>query len=129
MTTATASTTVDNLLDLQNVTKAYRLETKQFLAVQDVNLHIRPGEFVCLLGPIGMRQIDAAADHHWIERRYFRRGLVSRAAAERRQSIHDDRFSNIRALPLADGAGERGSRLESARRAGRRAHRTRFEAD
>jgi NitT/TauT family transport system ATP-binding protein len=29
------------------------LETKQFLAVKDIDLHIRPGEFVCLLGPSG----------------------------------------------------------------------------
>src|SRR5690242_71626 len=41
------------LLELQNVTKAYRLETKEFLAVQDINLQVKPGEFVCLLGPSG----------------------------------------------------------------------------
>jgi NitT/TauT family transport system ATP-binding protein len=43
----------DALLDLQSVSKAYRLETKEFVAVRDVNLRIRPGEFVCLLGPSG----------------------------------------------------------------------------
>ena len=42
-----------DLLDLQHVTKAYRLETKQFLAVKDIDLRINPGEFVCLLGPSG----------------------------------------------------------------------------
>ena len=53
MINATAVNNADNLLDLQSVTKAYRLETKQFLAVKDINLHIKPGEFVCLLGPSG----------------------------------------------------------------------------
>jgi NitT/TauT family transport system ATP-binding protein len=53
MINATAVNDADNLLDLQSVTKAYRLETKQFLAVKDINLHIKPGEFVCLLGPSG----------------------------------------------------------------------------
>ena len=53
MVTATALHDSDDLLDLQSVTKAYRLETKQFLAVKDINLRIKPGEFVCLLGPSG----------------------------------------------------------------------------
>ena len=53
MISATVVNDADNLLDLQSVTKAYKLETKQFLAVKDINLHIKPGEFVCLLGPSG----------------------------------------------------------------------------
>ena len=52
MTTTTVNA-VDTLLDLRDVTKAYRLETKQFLAVKDINLQIKSGEFVCLLGPSG----------------------------------------------------------------------------
>jgi NitT/TauT family transport system ATP-binding protein len=51
--TTTAVNDVDTLLDLRDVTKAYRLETKQFLAVKDINLQIKSGEFVCLLGPSG----------------------------------------------------------------------------
>ena len=53
MITATAINEADDLLDLQRVSKAYRLESKQFLAVKDINLHIKAGEFVCLLGPSG----------------------------------------------------------------------------
>lgn len=53
MVVATAVDSTDNLLELEHVTKAYRLEAKEFIAVRDVNLRIKPGEFVCLLGPSG----------------------------------------------------------------------------
>ena len=53
MTTAAVLNDTDDLLDLHSVTKAYRLETKQFLAVKDIDLHIKSDEFVCLLGPSG----------------------------------------------------------------------------
>src|SRR5689334_138773 len=53
MESATAIADNNYLLELQNVSKAYRLETKQFLAVKDINLQISPDEFVSLLGPSG----------------------------------------------------------------------------
>jgi NitT/TauT family transport system ATP-binding protein len=43
----------EKLLDLQQVTKAYGRDSKQFVAVQDVSLSLKAGEFVCLLGPAG----------------------------------------------------------------------------
>ncbi|MFN8455899.1 MAG: nitrate/sulfonate/bicarbonate ABC transporter ATP-binding protein [Anaerolineae bacterium] len=43
----------DNLLQLKQVVKAYNRGPKQFVAVQDVNLNLKAGEFVCLLGPSG----------------------------------------------------------------------------
>jgi NitT/TauT family transport system ATP-binding protein len=48
-----AAASAEDLLDLQSVTKAYRLESKDFLAVSEINLQIKSGEFVCLLGPSG----------------------------------------------------------------------------
>lgn len=43
----------EKLLDLQQIIKAYERGSKQFVAVQDVNLSLKAGEFVCLLGPSG----------------------------------------------------------------------------
>lgn len=41
------------LLNLEHVRKAYGAGDRQFVAVQDVDLQIRSGEFACLLGPSG----------------------------------------------------------------------------
>ncbi len=41
------------LLKVQNVSRYYGKGVKRFMAVQNVNLTIHPGEFVCLLGPSG----------------------------------------------------------------------------
>ena len=43
----------DHLLELQNVSKVYKLGAKEFVAFRDVNLSLKPGEFACLLGPSG----------------------------------------------------------------------------
>src|ERR1051326_1610415 len=50
---STAAMESETLLDLRSVTKAYRLETKEFVAVKDIDLQIKPGEFAPLLGPSG----------------------------------------------------------------------------
>jgi NitT/TauT family transport system ATP-binding protein len=41
------------LLELHGVSKAFGKPPRQFLAVRDIELTIRPGELVCLLGPSG----------------------------------------------------------------------------
>jgi len=41
------------LLEVRNVSRYYGQDRKRFMAVQDINLKIYPGEFVCLLGPSG----------------------------------------------------------------------------
>lgn len=47
------SATSERLLEVQHVNKAYGRGEKNLIAVQDVSLTIRSGEFVCLLGPSG----------------------------------------------------------------------------
>ena len=41
------------LLEVRDVSRYYGKGAKRFMAVQNVNLKIHPGEFVCLLGPSG----------------------------------------------------------------------------
>jgi NitT/TauT family transport system ATP-binding protein len=53
MSAAVAAPAVEDLLTLVNVQKKYGTGPKQFVAVRDINMHIRTGEFVCLLGPSG----------------------------------------------------------------------------
>jgi NitT/TauT family transport system ATP-binding protein len=43
----------DVLLELRNVSKSYGGGERSFVAIRDVNLAVRRGEFVCLLGPSG----------------------------------------------------------------------------
>jgi NitT/TauT family transport system ATP-binding protein len=47
------TTNGDVLLELQHVVKSYGVGEKQFVAVNDVNMKLCPGEFTCLLGPSG----------------------------------------------------------------------------
>ena len=42
-----------HLLELKNVTQVYETPERPFTAVEDINLQIDKGEFVCLLGPSG----------------------------------------------------------------------------
>src|ERR1700730_2607308 len=56
MATTTAKPTTngaETLLKLQNVGKSYGRAPKVFQAVRGVNLEIKVGEYVCLLGPSG----------------------------------------------------------------------------
>ncbi|MBC7226188.1 MAG: AAA-associated domain-containing protein [Thermoflexales bacterium] len=41
------------LLEVRHVQQIYRSGPRQFVALQDVNLAVRDGEFLCLLGPSG----------------------------------------------------------------------------
>ncbi len=53
MATATMTPAGVELLELQKIFKTYGAGSRSFAALQDINLLVRSGEFVCLLGPSG----------------------------------------------------------------------------
>jgi len=42
-----------NIIELQKVTKIYKLDEVEVVGVKDVDLKIKKGEFVCIMGPSG----------------------------------------------------------------------------
>jgi putative ABC transport system ATP-binding protein len=42
-----------NIIELQKVTKIYKLDEIEVIGVKDINLKIKKGEFVCIMGPSG----------------------------------------------------------------------------
>ncbi len=78
--------------------------------------HVAPGEFVCLLGPFGLRQVDAAGG---AGRPPDARGRASTWTASRCADRDPDRglvVSAPHALSLEEGAGQRRFRPEDAGR-------------
>ncbi len=53
MSPITGIKTADTLLNLDHVCKGYGIGPKQIMAVKDICLSLKAGEFVSLLGPSG----------------------------------------------------------------------------
>jgi hypothetical protein len=49
-------------IHLRGVKKVYRTGKAEHLAISDATFDVMPGELVSLVGPIGVRQVDAAED-------------------------------------------------------------------
>ena len=63
---------------LEHLSKRY--ERDGALAVDDVSLTIADGEFMVLLGPVGLRQVDHAADDRRPREHHRGRALHRRSA-------------------------------------------------
>ncbi len=61
---------------LDHVTKRY---PDGFEAVKDMSLEIQDGEFVILVGPVGLREVDRAADGRRARGHHRRRAEDRRA--------------------------------------------------
>ena len=45
--------TMEKILEVKNVTKKYQNKEGEILAIQNVNLRVKKGEFVSIIGPSG----------------------------------------------------------------------------
>jgi putative ABC transport system ATP-binding protein len=52
-TSSTSTTTIEAMIQLSNVSKAYRTDTIETLALQNMNLTVPKGEFMSIMGPSG----------------------------------------------------------------------------
>jgi ABC-type glutathione transport system ATPase component len=52
------------LVKLRDVTQKYKTGKKEFVAVSSVNLTVSDGEYVALVGSVGLRQEHAPQDNN-----------------------------------------------------------------
>ena len=48
---------MDEILKIKNVSKKYQHKNGETVAIKDVNLKVRKGEFISIIGPSGCRKI------------------------------------------------------------------------
>ncbi len=67
------------MLKLQNISKVYRTTDVETRALEQVSFDVAAGEFVAIMGPFRLRQVDAA-QHPGAARRPVERRLLSSSA-------------------------------------------------
>ena len=90
-------------------------------AVDEFDLDIEDGEFMVLVGPSGLGQVDRPADRRRARGRHLRHGPDRRARGQRRRAEgprRRDGLPELRALPAHDRAGQH--RLRPLRKRRRR---------
>lgn len=71
------------LLELRNISKIYQHKNGETLAIKDVNLKIRKGEFISIIGPSGCRKINYIVNNSRIRKKDYR-GNIHRTRKSRR---------------------------------------------
>ena len=71
------------IVSLRDVGKTFDSGT---VALDGFDLDVRDGEFVSLLGPVRLRQVDGAAHHRGLERAVRRRGRMAGGGARQRSA-------------------------------------------
>ena len=59
---------METVIKLTGINKIYRTDEVETQALENVNLEVRKGEFLSIMGTLGLRQVDAA-QHHGTARR------------------------------------------------------------
>ena len=74
---------MEKILEVKNITKKYQTKKGEILAIKNVNFKIEKGEFVSIIGPSRMWQINAPFYNSRVRRKNIRRNLHRRRKSRR----------------------------------------------
>lgn len=56
---------MDELLEISNISKKYQHKNGEIIAIQKINLKVKKGEFISIIGPSGCRKINIIISYCW----------------------------------------------------------------
>ena len=74
---------MEKILEVKNISKKYQNKEGEILALQNVNLRVKKGEFVSIIGPSRMWKIYTSIYNSRIRRKNNRRNLHRRGKSRR----------------------------------------------
>lgn len=66
---------MQKILEVKNIIKKYQNKEGEIIALKDINFEIQKGEFVSIIGPSRMWEINTIINYSRIRRENYRRNI------------------------------------------------------
>lgn len=66
---------MQKILEVKNISKKYQNKEGEIIALKDINFEIQKGEFVSIIGPSRMWEINTIINYSRIRRENYRRNI------------------------------------------------------